>query len=244
MIRISLHRQTGQNICCAVAWLMILWLIGAVLPRPTGAVADAEVFRLQETIHALHRVYEQAEQDLQEQKNTNRLSSREQSEYGTFIRYIGGRIALYCRQLYTLGGMESLEGLTCPAGGSGDGQAAASTAEEIAALDASLAESLGAFDEMLLTEEQKVAARQPRRSAAGAGQGGQGGQAGTGVDSGLQGSFEESSQDAQGQDGEADQEVSASTSPAGQAGSGRGGGGIWTTRDGRAGQPGQADHRR
>lgn len=235
MIRIPWYQTRSHSLRFSATWLTALWLLGALLPRPAAAVVFSEdVTRLQETIRALHRVYEKSDEELQQQKDTGRLSDREQSEFATFIRYIGGRIAVYCRQLYQVGGVESLADLSCPAGGSNaGGQAVASTVEEIAVLEASLADSLGDFDEMLLAEEQRAAARQPRRSATGAGAAAQGGQEGTEGDSGLQGRTNGASQGGQGQESTGDTEVSSPQSSPDSTGGGRGGG--------ESGQGGAAD---
>lgn len=237
MIRIPWHQTTLQRTCLFGARLLLLCLLTIFLLRPAYVVANSEnIAGLQETIRALQRVYQQAGQDLQQQTYAGRLSSQEQSEYTSFIGYIGGRVVVYCRELYQMGGAESLADLSCPAGGGGIGsQPRPSTDEEIAALDASFAQSLGDFDEMLLAEEQKASTRQPRRSASG-GPGGTGGQEGTEGDSSVQGDAAGGSQAGQGQRGDEDKEESASPSSQGSVGSGRGGGGS-----GQQGSTGEGD---
>lgn len=237
MIRFPRHQTALKRACFQGVLLLSLCLIATFFLRPVYAVAKPEdIAGLQETIRALQRVYQQAGQDLQQQTSAGRLSGQERSEYASFIGYIGGRVVVYCRELYQVGGAESLAGLSCPAGGSGIGsQPKASTEEELAALDASFAQSLGDFDEMLLGEEQKAAARQPRRSASG-GADGPGGQEGTEGDSGVQGQGNEASQTGGGQGSEEDKGVSPSQSSPGSVGSGRGGGGS-----GQGGSTGQRD---
>lgn len=231
-------RHTLHRACFIAACLFSLCLFATHCNQAAYAKTGTdEIKGLQETILALQRVHQKAGQDLQQQKDTGRLSVQEQSEYASFIGYIGGRVVLYCRELYQLGGAESLTGLSCPAGGSSiANQAPPSTEEEIAALDASLAESLGDFDEMLLAEEQKAAARQPRRSASG-GDGGHGGQAGTGEGDGLEGEADRTSQSGQGQESRQGGEVSTSQSSTETSGGGRGGEG--SGQRGSTGQSGQ-----
>lgn len=109
------------------------------------------------------------------------LSTHEASDYQDFIVYLNTRIANDCRDLAEQGGATALEGLNCPAGstmiGAGEnpvsaadniyytiGPGAAETktqAEKTAELDGDFLSGLGAFDEMLLKEEDKIAARVP-----------------------------------------------------------------------------------
>ena len=127
-------------------------------------------------------------------------------------------------------------------GGSGPG-ASQTQAEKTAALDGDFLVALGEFDEMLLKEEEKVAARVPsQRESGSSGQAGSGGASGeTGKDgsgeAGEQGEGAEGDAVAAGSpDGQADR---SGTAPGTQSsGGGRGGAGDAVTDHSRYGAPG------
>jgi hypothetical protein len=129
--------------------------------------------------------------------------SGDAADYRDFIVYLNTRIVAYCMELAEQGDATALEGLPCPAGAAGTsfaaplsaageeaspaavtGRAEAGTAdtgmvdtrtqaEKTAALEGDLLSALGDFDEMLLKEEGKVAARVPsQREASASGQSG------------------------------------------------------------------------
>ncbi|MGW8311772.1 MAG: hypothetical protein ACWGOL_00915 [Desulfuromonadales bacterium] len=105
----------------------------------------------------------------------------EVSDYQDFIVYLSTRIVSYCRDLAEQSGVDALEGLPCPSGPLVAGSVAASPTaaeqqfsstgggvvetrtqeEKTAALEGDFLASLGDFDDMLLKEENKVAARVP-----------------------------------------------------------------------------------
>jgi hypothetical protein len=108
-------------------------------------------------------------------------TAAEAADYRDFIVYLNTRIASYCVELAEQGGASELEGLPCSAGqvvSGSDGSSAAAGQESIfttlsetadartqvektAELDGDFLATLGDFDEMLLKEESKVAARVP-----------------------------------------------------------------------------------
>lgn len=145
-----------------------------------------EIHSLRQSVEALNRVREQASRELAGASAAGRFSVQEQYDYQTFIAYLGGRVDEYCRTLYISGGPQAIAGLTCPGGGAGlpnpTAPAAKTMDEQIAALEASLTDSLGDFDEMLLKEQYRIAVRQPRQRESGgyggggdfSGQGGEG----------------------------------------------------------------------
>jgi len=83
-----------------------------------------------------------------------------------FISYINGRIAYYCEQLMTTGGEEAVARLPCPKnkGQEIDPESFSinqSSEEKLQSLELELETNLGSFDDMLLKEQERIAATQP-----------------------------------------------------------------------------------
>lgn len=117
----------------------------------------------------------------------NPLSTAEAADYKDFIVYLNTRIVAYCMELAEHSGTIALKDLPCPtlsvrsevAGPpaspgeavfytTGSGTAAARTrAEKTVELDADFFAALGDFDEMLLKEEDRMAARVPSQRESG-----------------------------------------------------------------------------
>ena len=151
-------------------------------------------------------------------------STGEVDDYRDFIVYLNTRIINYCQELAEQDGLAALEELPCPSGSvmtgteepSADtggavfyttGSAPADTrtqAEKTSELDGGFLTALGEFDEMLLKEEGKVAARVPsQRESGSSGQEGTGGGAGTSSESGASGETGEADGQGEGTEGEA-----------------------------------------
>ena len=90
-----------------------------------------------------------------------------------FLAYLESRIDHYCQALYLSAGEQSLEGLPCRnvgPGQEGDPRLAAvpdfsgqTSEEQLASMEEEFIAALGEFDEMLLQEQDKVAAHIPRQ---------------------------------------------------------------------------------
>ncbi len=160
-------------------------------------------------------------------------TSASKEEALLFLAFLDGRIDYYCRTLYQSAGEQSLAGLPCRRGGpgqEGDPRFAAvpdisgqTSAEQVASMEEELSAALGEFDEMLLEEQEKVAAHIPRqRESSSAGQGGQpegeAGEAGAGDGSGAQ---ERSQTEAEG-DSAMEQRGGAQEQTSGSEGAGQG----------------------
>ncbi|MCK4603794.1 MAG: hypothetical protein KAU41_03735 [Deltaproteobacteria bacterium] len=161
-------RKTLRFILFPVLGILLIFIV----ENPVCVSMDAgEIYNLRQSVEALNRVREQASRELAEASAAGRFSVQEQHDYRTFIAYLGGRVDEYCRTLYISGGPQAIAGLTCPGGGAGlpnpTAPAAKTMDEQIAALEASLTDSLGDFDEMLLKEQYRIAARQPRQRESG-----------------------------------------------------------------------------
>ncbi len=166
----------------------IIVVLTAVCTLPAAAQngQDGEDM-LTRTIVSLHKARTAVIDRQAGQLETGRASSREQDEAMLFVAYLDGRIYHYCRQRYLSIGPAGLEGLPCPDDTTGKMEtgrfaplpenAGPTRAEKVVQLDQELNSALGEFDDMLLQEEEKVAAHIPRRgqgggSAAGGWQGG------------------------------------------------------------------------
>ena len=116
-------------------------------------------------------------------------SARSKEDVSLFISYLDGRIYHYCRELYLSGGPGSLAGLPCPLGGQGDLEttqfgsvpemSGQTSQEKVTQLDHDLSSALGEFDDMLLKEQEKVAAHIPRQRESGSSSAAGGGSSGS-----------------------------------------------------------------
>jgi hypothetical protein len=149
-----------------------------------AAVAVDDIDRLRTNILALDRVQKNIHKEIDARTVAATISSTERNELLIFTSYLQDRNREYCTQLEKLAGHAAVADLPCP-----EKQVelpvtpAKTTAEEMTDLDQLLAESLGAFDEMLLKEQERVASRQPRqRESGGSGAAGSVGAGGEGRD--------------------------------------------------------------
>jgi hypothetical protein len=177
------------------------------------------------------------------------LSEQEVADYQDFIIYLNTRVVSYCRELFQQGAKAALAGLPCPSvamlgtaregkgpqtgntayapGGLGNSQ---TRAEKTGELDDRFLGTLGNFDEMLLKEEEHLAARVPKQRESGdAGQTGSGVRSGAAGRSGEAGSGETSSA---GQQGMGSDEGSVTAGATGEQTAARG-------TDGAPGAPGR-----
>ena len=115
------------------------------------------------------------------------IAGSEASDYRDFIIFLNTRIINYCTELAAEQGKKALEGLPCPTGAMMAGSSATpppssneifyttateaapaqTQAEKTMQLEGDFLSALGEFDEMLLKEEEKVAARVPSQREAG-----------------------------------------------------------------------------
>jgi len=202
----------AKCLCCAA--LLIL------TATPLYAEDQALITSLRSSVFALSSARQTSLRELESLP----LSAGEVSDYKDFIVYLNTRITNYCIELADLGGAVALEGLTCPSStmttGSdeslipvtedifyttGPGTAQAKTqAEKTAELDGDFLANLGEFDEMLLKEEEKVAARVPSQRESSSGQSGAAGSNGASSGAGEAGSEEGSAAGEQGEGSEGD----------------------------------------
>ena len=160
-----------------VCWLMLfcsLNLTVSVAPG-SGAQPEEDLERLRSNVLALDRVQRNVGRRIAGGRTDGTLSLQERNELVLLIDYLQERNREYCRRIEQQSGPEAVADLPCPAGQKTLPEKKSRTLEEeLAALDQSLAESLGAFDEMLLKEQERIAARQPRARESGSAGGGDG----------------------------------------------------------------------
>ncbi len=169
--------------------LMCFSLFGIVLPLQDVQAAQQEddTVRLRSNILALDRIQRNILHSLKTNDSGEKVSSREKRELLVFVDYLKECNRHYCTQLAQEAGSATIADLPCP----GQlpklpGATARTTDEQLADLDRQLNASLGEFDEMLLKEQERIAAHQPRQGGAG-GSTASGGAAGFGRQQGGQG---------------------------------------------------------
>lgn len=182
-------------------------------PAPSG-----DIDRLRANVLALDRVQNNIHQDINLRTLTATISPEETNELLIFGRYLQDRNREYCAQLEQLAGHGAAADLPCPEKRVALPEARAKTmAEEVTELDQILAESLGAFDEMLLKEQEMITSRQPRQRESGAGRGRASGSTGGGGE-GEDGKGDQSESTASGQQASGGQEHRQTTAGAASAG--------------------------
>jgi hypothetical protein len=158
----------------AIILMMVLQLSGS--SAPCASTPPQETAGLRQSVLALDSAWNRARNDLEHKKQANILGEAERSDYARFIVFLSDRILQYCREIVALEGPSAAADLPCPddrtMGSGTDAVPSSTTAEQVARLDGTLSEALGEFDEMLLKEERRIAARSPRERETGDGHGG------------------------------------------------------------------------
>lgn len=158
--------------------LCIIFMLAVLLPGSMPVMAahlPPELAGLRQSVLALDSAWSMALKDLQQKKEKGALQDTERKDYAKFITFLSGRIDDYCRQLEQAGGPAATENLPCPQQSDGEAvlekPAAQTASEQVAALDQSLTQSLGSFDDQLLNEEKRIARRMPRQRESSQGSG-------------------------------------------------------------------------
>jgi len=207
--------------------ILLLLLFSAWPASATPVIASED--ELRQSVIALDRARHRAVHELAQKKQSSTLNVREQQDYEKFIIYLTGRIGEYCRQLIAEQGETSVAGLPCPAGNQAqfDGQnaPAPTSQEQVEELKKLLAESLGQFDEELLNEEERMAARQPKDRETGYGysSSGNGGADGGNGETGKASTHDSGSSQTSGKEGMGGQGAESGETAGAQAGKEAGG---------------------
>ena len=165
-----------QKLIILYSNLLLILLIAA--SNVLASTPPSRINSLRQSVLALDSAWTRAINDLQDKKKSGSLEEAQKQDYAKFITYLGDRIDYYCNLLRTEGDEQATVNLPCADSSAIDPaqeQLASSTkAEQVADLDKSLAEALGEFDEQLLKEDQRIAARMPSERESGTGYGGSG----------------------------------------------------------------------
>ncbi len=186
------YRQSTAPLRRVLAQGLLLSCVLLSAPHDVHAADQEVAASLRGSIKALDSARQTALRDVESLPQ----ESGDAADYRDFIVYLNTRIVAYCMQLAEQGDATALEGLPCPAGAAGTdlvtppsaaGEEVFSTAEtsrtetgpagtgvvdtrtqaeKTADLEGDLLTALGDFDEMLLKEEGKVAARVPSQREA------------------------------------------------------------------------------
>ena len=147
-----------------VACLFLVSIICFAGGKASAAQARP-VDELRKSVLALDSAWTRALKDLQQKKQGGTLQSSDTKDYAKFINYLSGRINEYCRQLRLEGGPQAVTDLPCPDESALSAEEklsfTPSTTQQVAELDQELTKALGDFDQQLLSEEERLASRQP-----------------------------------------------------------------------------------
>ena len=210
-------------------------LLLSLIPISTSATSIiASEAGLRQSVVALNRARHRAIHDLAQTKQHSTLEEREHQDYEKFIMYLTFRIGEYCQQLIADHGENSIAGIQCPTGSQSqyDGQPpqVLTSQEHVTELEKLLNESLGQFDEELLKEEERMAARQPKSRETGYGHSGSGNGMDEGRDGTAGGTSEQGSGSSQASDKDGTGEQGEDETGSHSAQTGRGRRSIWYGR--------------
>ena len=235
LIETSYHQSTASFAGVLVKGILFATVL-VFTATPLYAESQGRTASLRGSVSALNSARQTALDELESLS----LSAKETADYRDFIVYLNTRITNDCRELAKQGGSVALEGLNCPAhsmtAGTSTAQFSATDnifyttstetakpqtqAEKTFELDEGFLSTLGEFDEMLLKEEDKIAARIPsqRESSSQAGLSGSDGtsEAAGGTGSGEEGEAGEQGEDTEGGSAPDGQEGQSGTSPGAQ----------------------------
>lgn len=152
-----------------------LFFMYMVLFAP-GSFASPSPETLKQTILVLDRARSNGTIEYQQASVAGELSDTEAKEFRTFLNYLSRRIHLYCTELREVAPAAEMKDLPCypmlaeqlkePQQMPPPPTQTSTSAEDINELDGSLHASLGDFDEMLLTEQDKISTEKSARMSA------------------------------------------------------------------------------
>lgn len=143
---------------------------GSSLSAFVTGTDDGVADELRSSILSLDKVIHNTMKTINENPGTTLVTPQETRELREFALYLQARVVFYCEQLASQFPMQSMADLPCPSPDSPVGSGltlpppTATGKEEIDNLEQQLTESMGAFDEMLLTEEIRIASHRSTSS--------------------------------------------------------------------------------
>jgi len=171
-----LHESQFARVLSVVILVTCIVAVTAVSHGYANDLRDSESY-LQQTIVTLHKARNSVVERHYLAGQDDVLAAQENEDLLIFMAYLDGRIHHYCRTLFLNSGPDSLAGLPCPTSPDGSLQervfdsvpdfSGHTRGEEVARLDQELKTALGEFDDMLLKEQERVAAHIPRQRESG-----------------------------------------------------------------------------
>lgn len=147
-----------------------------VSPGISAGIPDSESY-LKQTITSLHKTRNAVVERYYLESQENIQTAEKKEDIQLFISYLDGRIYHYCRTLFLESGPPGLKDLPCPANPDGDLEvnqfdsvpelSGQTSSEKVAQLDRDFNTTLGEFDDMLLKEQEGVAAHIPKQRESG-----------------------------------------------------------------------------
>lgn len=156
----------------AVMWLLCCMCCSFV-PRTLTAGVEQSAALLRDTIVSLNKARESISDNELNKPELSQRSENSREDVLLFLSYLDGRIYYYCQELFLVGGPEGLAGLPCPSGSGSmfdsslydpvPDSSGQTSGEKVAELEGDFNAALGEFDDMLLKEQETIAAHIPRQ---------------------------------------------------------------------------------
>ncbi|NNK94763.1 MAG: hypothetical protein HKP41_10475 [Desulfobacterales bacterium] len=152
---------------------LICFIACSMVPLTLSAMSERSATLLEQTIISLHKVRISISESQLAKTEQAQQSPNSSEDVLLFISYLDGRIYSYCQELLLIRGPEGLAGLPCPGstgGAPGTPQfepvpntSGQTSGEKVAQLENDFNAALGEFDDMLLEEQETVAAHIPKQ---------------------------------------------------------------------------------
>lgn len=163
--RLDRHFAVLISLLCFIACIMV--------PVNLSAMSERSATLLEQTIISLHKVRINISESQLAKTEQAQQSPNSREDVLLFLSYLDGRIYSYCQELLLIRGPDGLAGLPCP-GGTGGAPGAPrfeplpntsgqTSGEKVAQLENDFNGALGEFDDMLLEEQEAVAAHIPKQ---------------------------------------------------------------------------------
>lgn len=157
-----------KDLLAMVVFLLVMISgVGISFSAPVTTTGYATVDELRSSVLSLDKVIRNTTKAISENSKTSFLTARDIRERKEFALYLQTRIAVYCEQLASQLPAQFMADLPCPLLDRAEVPnvfllpPATTDEEEIDSLEQQLTESIGAFDEMLLAEETRIASHRP-----------------------------------------------------------------------------------
>lgn len=163
-------RSDGRN---RVTLSLLCFIASSLFPLNLTAMNESSTTLLEQTIISLHKVRTSISDNQLTKAEQIQQPSHSREDVLLFLTYLDGRIYSYCQELLLILGPDGLAGLPCPSGAGGALQSpqfepvprasGQTSGEKVAELERDFNAALGEFDDMLLEEQETVAAHIPKQ---------------------------------------------------------------------------------